>query len=98
MRGMIDEEGYLHIERAGKMKAQMCCQGRIVTVGIVSAPGPCGDDCPLFGDPVECSMVAWETRTETRMKKPGSETVIVKICEGSLRFAKCDFEDKRPTA
>jgi hypothetical protein len=39
MKGKIDRDGDLYIERAGKLKPQHCPPWNIV---------PCGDWCPLF--------------------------------------------------
>lgn len=50
MRGMIDESGQLHIERAGKMVAQTCRKSRVVA-GSVEAYGECDHTCPHFGEP-----------------------------------------------
>lgn len=46
MNGMIDEKGFLLIERGDIMKAQICPMTR--TDGCARV---CGDWCPLFGDP-----------------------------------------------
>lgn len=43
MKGMITKQGELVIERAGKMKMQFC--------PFVKEQVPCGDECPLFGEP-----------------------------------------------
>ena len=40
MKGAIDINGNLHIERAGVLRPQFCKIGR-----------PCGDHCPKFGEP-----------------------------------------------
>jgi hypothetical protein len=42
MRGKIDKNGFLHIERRGKMIMQRCPH---------SVQDGCGDWCPLFGEP-----------------------------------------------
>lgn len=41
MKGKIDKDGVLHIERAGVMRQQWCPQ----------SGGHCGDWCPHFGEP-----------------------------------------------
>jgi hypothetical protein len=43
MKIKIDKDGYLWIERAGKMKKQFCPYDSI-------NEGYCGDWCPLFDD------------------------------------------------
>lgn len=46
MKGKIDATGWLYIERAGRMKVQVCPykSNRYYSK-------PCGDWCPLFQDP-----------------------------------------------
>lgn len=45
----IDEDGYLWIERAGEMKIQMCPHD--TSDRDSNRAEPCGDWCPLFGNP-----------------------------------------------
>ena len=45
----IDEDGYLWIERGGKMKIQMCPHDTSDRDSCRTEP--CGDWCPLFGEP-----------------------------------------------
>lgn len=55
MKGKIDSNGWLRIERGGKEKLQECpFMQRAFQVNDVSI-APCGDWCPLFGEPVDCS-------------------------------------------
>lgn len=42
MKGMIDPEGRLHIERRGILKPQVCRFREVAT---------CADDCPFFHEP-----------------------------------------------
>ena len=49
MKIKINAAGKLNIERAGGMKEQICPFD--VTEGTVRPPYPCGDWCPLFGEP-----------------------------------------------
>jgi hypothetical protein len=47
MNAKIDSNGYLHIERAGKMVGQGCAfGGSTPEVGLLR----CGDWCPHFGE------------------------------------------------
>jgi hypothetical protein len=47
MKIEIDKNGYLHIERAGRMKKQSCpCRS-----GKLGEFMECGDWCPLFSEP-----------------------------------------------
>jgi hypothetical protein len=43
MNGKIDANGFLRIERGGKLKTQHC--------PLCSDDRHCGDRCPLFGEP-----------------------------------------------
>lgn len=44
MKAKIDKDGFLWIERSGKMKAQHCPENHTLS--------NCGDWCPLFDEPV----------------------------------------------
>ena len=46
MKGKINNEGKLYIERAGVMKQQLCPNSFSEAV-----PYMCGDWCPMFGEP-----------------------------------------------
>lgn len=59
MKIKIDKEGYLFLERGGKMKEQQCPYANIYTPSSFGGdhdiypynsvdPKPCGDWCPLF--------------------------------------------------
>jgi hypothetical protein len=48
MKILIDNMGCLHLERAGKMKKQLCPFSVLNPNG---APPGCGDWCPMFGEP-----------------------------------------------
>ena len=69
MKGKIDEDGNLYIERAGKMKQQFC----------PFDVKPCGDWCPLFGEP-EAEF--------------GTKSVILHICKDKMLFLD-EFTDER---
>jgi len=43
MKIKIRKDGFLEIERAGKIKSQFCAVSRLTS--------RCGDWCPLFGEP-----------------------------------------------
>ena len=49
MKGKIDKEGCLLVERAGKMKVQHCSFTHNIT--------SCSDDCALFGEPFKENAV-----------------------------------------
>jgi hypothetical protein len=68
----IDEHGFLWIERAGTMRDCACAR---------KSRMPCGDWCPLFGEPPN----DWEH---------GDGINALTICEGRTLFGKT--EDKRP--
>jgi hypothetical protein len=48
MKGMIDKNGFLHIERAGVMNKQSCPFTQVTSYERQSFQ--CGDWCPLFGE------------------------------------------------
>lgn len=89
--GKLNITGSLLIERAGKLKVQMCKKSHAgvstsetdkdgnlkVVLGIGN--GPCGDDCPAFGEPV---VLLNDTRT------------VIKICEGK-EWIFDEFTDER---
>ena len=47
MKGKIDKDGYLWLERAGKLKPQFCEH---------EGPQECGDWCPCFQEPVVTTL------------------------------------------
>lgn len=49
MKGKINAQGWLHIERAGYMKKQACPYTNVTDEDLCT----CGDWCPLFGEPYE---------------------------------------------
>jgi len=80
MNGKIDARGWLHIERAGSMKAQECpIFGDARNVDSVR----CGDWCPLFGEP---------EKQETSFPE-GCHTTILLCHERELTFD--TFTDER---
>ncbi len=85
MEGLIDKVGNLKIKRGGVMKSQFCPKKNGLTkIGdIVSpVPHPCGDHCPLFGEP------------ESRGSDIGHPSFL-DICNGKgLAFS--HLEDNRP--
>lgn len=52
MKGKIDINGWLRIERGGKEKLQECpYTQKTFQVNNLTMREPCGDWCPLFGEP-----------------------------------------------
>jgi hypothetical protein len=51
MKAKINAEGCLEIERAGKWKKQRCPYRQPTGTGV-----PCGDWCPLFGEPAQYTI------------------------------------------
>lgn len=81
MKGKIDENGWLNIERAGEMKEQECPFANM-----------CGDWCPLFGEPdTTITKIAFMGGTLVNEK---AETRL-KICRAELLFD--EFSDERVT-
>ncbi len=48
MKGMINKQGVLHIQRAGYMQAQDCPYSSVPN----DKYRKCGDWCPLFSEPI----------------------------------------------
>jgi len=75
MKGKIDSNGWLRIDRGGKERLQECpFMQRAFEVNDI-AIAPCGDWCPLFGEP---KTVKLNTLHKADMKE---ETALV-ICHG----------------
>jgi len=89
MKGRIDEEGFLEIQRGERIESQMCPFNTdiIVTAYALGSPddlkpggASCGDWCPLFGEP-------------GKKRAPG-DIIFIDICQGrTLAFEK--LEDRR---
>ncbi len=82
MKGKINLNGYLKIERAGTMRSQICPQ--VMRRGLLRPnPSyedlPCGDWCPLFSEPERLN--------------PRDEGWEILICKTSLYFT--EFQDER---
>ena len=84
MKGKIDINGWLRIERSGKEKLQECpfMQRAFEVNDIVIAP--CGDWCPLFGEPYE-----YDDFNEV------AKRVDIRLCQTTLSFKMSDFTDER---
>jgi len=54
MKGEISKEGNLKIMRGNKMVYQNC--PKTIETGQVQPYNPCGDWCPLFGEPSHCEI------------------------------------------
>jgi hypothetical protein len=46
LKGILNENGCIDIERAGKLKSQYCPEQH-------NTESKCGDWCPLFGEPYQ---------------------------------------------
>ena len=107
MKGKIDSQGFLHTERAGVMKQQECHDINDGTEVysrnqngqpevIMNIPKPCGDWCPLFGEP------SFGYKTETTPNDDGITFNSKKIYNSSCTLSLCkalrcfdDFTDER---
>lgn len=79
MKGKIDNNGWLWIERGSKEKLQECpFMQRAFEVNDI-AIAPCGDWCPLFGEP--------------KLEIDG-KSAIIEICDGKTLFLD-QFADER---
>ena len=79
MKGKIDNNGWLRIERGSKEKLQECpfMQRAFEVNDIVIAP--CGDWCPLFEEPEP---------------EFGTKSVILRICKDKILFFD-EFTDEK---
>jgi len=82
MKGAIEKNGYLWIERAGKIKKQYCPHD-VVGEDVIG----CGDWCPMFGEPEQ---------VYTMKNAQRGEVVGLQICR--VRFSFHEFVDKRQGA
>ncbi|MCP4756363.1 MAG: hypothetical protein GY866_36330 [Proteobacteria bacterium] len=80
MRGRINKDGIIHIQRGGEMRLQYCPFFSVSSAGI--EPTVCGDWCPLFGDPVETN--------------PEEPYTILDICRKQLVFEELIDERSGP--
>ena len=93
MKGKIDSQGFLHIERAGVMKYQVC---PLTTSQLLEndkgTPSPCGDWCPLFGEPY-----TWEKcKLDKNNDKVYVNMISINICNRhDFEFELSDFTDER---
>lgn len=84
MKGKIDSNGWLRIERSGKEKLQECpfTQKTFQVNDIVIAP--CGDWCPLFGESVSETSVSLGTTGRT----------LLPLCHKTLVFDEFTDEEE----
>ena len=79
MKGKIDSNGWLRIERGGKERLQECpYTQKTFQVNNRTMREPCGDWCPLFGEP------KWEI---------DGKSAIIEVCHRTLFFD--EFTDER---
>ena len=90
MKGKIDNNGWLRIERGSKEKLQECpfMQRAFEVNDIVIAP--CGDWCPLFVEP-EAELDSYGFCSETEGKPTGR--TMLETCKTTLIFDQ--FTDER---
>ncbi len=82
MKGKINNEGELYIERAGRMVSQLCPYRS-------SAPHTCGDWCPLFGEPSReyiCTIMGQDCF---------SKNTTLNLCNKKMTLT--EFKDERVT-
>ena len=89
MKGKIDINGWLRIERGGKERLQECpfMQKAFEVNDIVIAP--CGDWCPLFVEPMD-NTLSWTT---VDGHIGGHKTTELELCRKKLYFD--EFTDER---
>lgn len=78
MKVKINEWGNLEIERAGKFKGQAC--PLTVDVSSDGDSSPCGDWCPLFGEPY---------------LDEENYHIVIDLCKDYLSVHEDDFIDER---
>ena len=76
MKGKIDKNGRLFIERRGTMKLQTCP---------FTFENPCGNWCPLFGNP-EVSQWMGSPNPDSKDRKLDSKHWNLKLCQCTLFF------------
>ncbi len=93
MKGKIDERGYLHLERAGVMKKQLCPQISCRDQALYKKDFPCGDWCPLFGEPYGRAWVNFVEYGKTA-ENPKLEVHLHISC-GRTQLIFSEFSDER---
>ena len=90
MKGKIDSQGFLHIERAGVMKEQLCPFQSLDTNPLYGKE--CGDWCPLFGEPY-----TWEKcKLDKNNDKVYVNMISINICNRhDFEFELNDLTDER---
>lgn len=79
VKGKIDKNGFLEIERAGKFKTVECRRSTFMSAHGDIACLACNDNCSLFGEP--------------GIEKFFTGRIFLKLCEKTWHFD--EFEDKR---
>jgi hypothetical protein len=80
LRGKIDKSGFLSLERKGRWHLQYCPlqTGRMIRI-------PCGDWCPLFGEP------------EVYLTGPGDKGVSdISMCGGNNIILEYLIDERKP--
>lgn len=86
MKILIDKNGWLHLDRAGKMKVQICPYATSHSTLVKN----CGDWCPLFGEPEQFDTMECVPKAGRPLN-----AVRVKICRGMFSAYLEDFTDER---
>ena len=71
MKGKIDINGHLYLERAGVLKGQFCHYARLLVF--------CSDKCPLFGEPYAAEIGYLDGRD-------GEQRIILSLCKREWSF------------
>lgn len=88
MKGKLNENGLLLVERKGEYVTQLCPYTSFRHDGGSSAMG-CGHWCPLFGEPMDNTM-SWTT---VDGHIGGHKTTELELCRKKLYFD--EFTDER---
>lgn len=86
MKGKIDENGFLYIERAGKTKKTLCPYD--------GECAPCGDWCPLFSEPEPAKDAVYPDDDSCNYDLVPNGKTWMRLCHGKyLEFD--EFTDER---
>jgi len=91
MNAKINNEGYLEIERAGTPRLQICpmvMSRGLVRKDLLHKDIPCGDWCPLFGEPYDVKIKSEQDSSILVYK------FYIELCSGRILRLK-GIEDER---
>jgi len=107
MKGKIDKDGFLHIERAGEMVKQECINSMYFQIymqnkttsacndGWADGTKYCGHKCPLFGEPIKKQNYTYANASPMNSERvlSGTGRTTLDICRTAWVFD--EFADER---